>query len=166
MPAIRPLFSERLRTDWRRSAKPFHRLASVALMLVTSAVAATEPANAQAQTIDLSSPPIGAPPHDFEFWRAGAAEPDHWTVVRDAASDSSVSIQRSGREPCGHPLGPLVIGPTGCLAKFVSTKLNLNLIEKIEIDCQLVLLGPADPPGCEGGSPFKLCSPLDICERV
>jgi hypothetical protein len=67
-----------------------------------------------------------------------------------------------------------VICPTGCLAKFVSTRLNLNLIEKIEIDCQVVLLGPADPRPCEGGSLFKLCSPLNIvgfralsiCERV
>jgi hypothetical protein len=97
MPAIRPLFSERLRTDWRSSAKAFLRLASVALMQVTSAVAATDPANAQSQTIDLSSQPIGAPAQDFEFWRAGEAEPDR-TVVRDAASDSSVSIQRSGRD--------------------------------------------------------------------
>ena len=96
MAAINHLFPRRLRR--RSSAKAFHRSAAVALMLAICAVAATEPANAQSQTIDLSSQPIGAPPQDFEFWRAGEAEPDHWTVVRDAASDSSVSIQRSGRD--------------------------------------------------------------------
>ena len=42
---------------------------------------------------------LGAPPQDFEFWRAGEAEPDYWTVVHEAASDGSVSVQRSGREP-------------------------------------------------------------------
>ena len=96
MTAINHLFPQRLRR--RSSAKAFHRSAAVALMLAICAVAATEPANAQSQTIDLSSQPIGAPPQDFEFWRAGEAEPDYWTVVHDAASDSSVSIQRSGRD--------------------------------------------------------------------
>ena len=83
MTAINHLFPQRLRR--RSSAKAFHRSAAVALMLAICAVAATEPANAQSQTIDLSSQPIGAPPQDFEFWRAGEAEPDYWTVVHDAA---------------------------------------------------------------------------------
>ena len=95
MPAINPLFSGRLRTDWRRSAEAFHRWAAVALMMVICVVAATDPANAQPQTIDLSGQPIGAPPQDFEFWRAGERDSDHWTVVRDAATDRSASIQRS-----------------------------------------------------------------------
>jgi hypothetical protein len=96
MPAIKSIFSERFRIDRCSSAKAFHRLAAVALMLATCVVAATDPANAQSQTIDLSGQPIGAPPQDFEFWRAGEGDSGHWTVERDGASDSSVSVQRSG----------------------------------------------------------------------
>jgi hypothetical protein len=95
MPAINPLFSGRLRTDWRRSAEAFHRWAAVALMLVICAVAATDPAKAESHMIDLSDQPVGSPPQDFEFWRVGEADLGHWTVVRDAATDSSASIQRS-----------------------------------------------------------------------
>ncbi|SIO28340.1 hypothetical protein SAMN05443247_03486 [Bradyrhizobium erythrophlei] len=96
MPAIKSIFSERFRIDRCSSAKAFHRLADVALILATCVVAATDPANAQSQTIDLSGQPIGAPPQDFEFWRAGEGDSGHWTVERDGASDSSVSVQRSG----------------------------------------------------------------------
>jgi hypothetical protein len=92
MPAINPLFPRRLRTHWRSSAEALHRSAAVALMLAIFAVAATEPANAQSQTIDLSRQPVGVPPQDFEFWRASEADIGHWIVVRDAATDSSVSI--------------------------------------------------------------------------
>jgi hypothetical protein len=95
MPAINPLFSGRLRTDGRRSAEAFHRWATVALMLVICAVAATDPAKAESSMIDLSDQPVGSPPQDFEFWRAGEADPGHWAVVRDAATDSRASIQRS-----------------------------------------------------------------------
>jgi hypothetical protein len=95
MPAINPLFSVRLRIDWRNSAKAFHRSVVGALMLVICAVVAADRASAQSQTIDLSGQIVGSPPQDFEFWRAGEAEIGHWTVVRDAATDSSVSIQRS-----------------------------------------------------------------------
>jgi hypothetical protein len=62
-------------------------------MLVICAVAV--PANAESQNIDLSRQSVGAPPQDFEFWRAGESDSDHWTVFRDGATDSSVSIQRS-----------------------------------------------------------------------
>lgn len=96
MPAIKSIFSERFRIDRRDSAKAFHRLAAVALILATCVVAATDPANAQSQTIDLSGQPIGASPQNFEFWRAGEGDSDHWTVERDSASDSSISVQRSG----------------------------------------------------------------------
>ena len=96
MPAIKPVLPWLLRSEWRSSAKAFYRLAAIALMLATCVVATTDPANAQSQTIHLSGQPIGAPPQDFGFWRAGKADPGHWTVERDGASESSVSVQRSG----------------------------------------------------------------------
>jgi hypothetical protein len=96
MPAIKSIFSERFRIDRRSSVKAFHWLAAIALMLATCVVAATDPANAQSQTIDLSGQPVGAPPQDFEFWRAGEGESDHWTVERDGASYSSASVKSSG----------------------------------------------------------------------
>jgi hypothetical protein len=96
MPAIKAILAGRLRTDWRSSAEALYRSAAVTLMLAACAVvAATDPADAQSQTIDLSRQPLGAPPQDFEFWRAGEADPGHWTVVREAASDDGPSVQRS-----------------------------------------------------------------------
>ena len=94
MPAIKPILPSLLRTEWRCSAEAFHRSAAIALMLAVCAVAVTDPAGAQSQTIDLSRQPLGVPPQDFEFWRSGEADLGHWTVVRDA-TDSSVAIQRS-----------------------------------------------------------------------
>jgi len=67
-------------------------------MLVVCSVGASDPADAQSQAIDLSRQPLGAPPQDFEFWRAGEADPDHWALMRDAATDSNVSIQRSDQD--------------------------------------------------------------------
>ena len=91
MPAIKPILPWLLRSEWRTSAAPFHRFAAVALMLVVCSVGASDPADAQSQAIDLSRQPLGAPPQDFEFWRAGEADPDHWALMRDAATDSNVS---------------------------------------------------------------------------
>jgi hypothetical protein len=94
MPAIKPILPCLLRTEWRSSAEAFRRSAAIALMLAVCAVAATDPAGAQSQTIDLSRQPLGVPPQDFEFWRSDEADLGHWTVIRDA-TDSSVAIQRS-----------------------------------------------------------------------
>jgi hypothetical protein len=93
MPAIESILPSLLRTERRSFAEAFHRSAAIALMLAVCA-AATDPAGAQSQTIDLSRQPLGVPPQDFEFWRSGEADLGHWTVVRDA-TDSSVAIQRS-----------------------------------------------------------------------
>ena len=95
MPAIKPILPWLLRSIWRISATAFHRFAAVALMLVICSVGASDPADAQSQAIDLSRQPLRAPPQDFEFWRADEADLGHWTVVRDAATDSGASIQRS-----------------------------------------------------------------------
>jgi len=69
MPAINSLFPRRLRIDWRSSAQALHRSAALALLVICG-VAATVPANAESQNIDLSRQSVGAPPQDFEFWRA------------------------------------------------------------------------------------------------
>jgi len=55
----------------------------------------------QSQTVDLSRQPIGSAPQDFEFWRAGEPDPNHWTIVREATS--SVSIQQSGANRAARP---------------------------------------------------------------
>src|SRR3981189_756411 len=48
------------------------------------------------------------------------------------------------------------------LIEFDFAKLNLNLVEEIELDCHVRLSGPADPRPSQDGSPFKFCSPLDV----
>src|SRR5712671_6246126 len=48
------------------------------------------------------------------------------------------------------------------LIEFDFAKLNLILVEKIELDCHVRSSGPADPRPSQDGSPFKLCSPLDV----
>jgi len=69
----------------------------LAALMVTIGVV-TSPASAitQSQTVNLSRQPIGGAPQDFECWRAGQPDPNHWTIVRDATTENSVSIQQSG----------------------------------------------------------------------
>src|SRR5947207_10278571 len=71
------------------------RVVTISLMLIVG-VGSAIASSAQSLTIDLSHQPIGAPPQNFEFWRAGEADPGHWKVVREASSDGGASIQRSG----------------------------------------------------------------------
>jgi hypothetical protein len=61
---------------------------------VGSAIAA----GAKSLIIDLSHQPIGAPPQNFEFWRAGEADSRHWKVVRESSADGGMSIQESGAD--------------------------------------------------------------------
>jgi hypothetical protein len=70
----------------------------MALLLVIVGIGPAIAASASSLTIDLSRQEIGQPPRNFEFWRAGANDPRHWKVVREAPAESSMSIQQAGAD--------------------------------------------------------------------
>ena len=96
MPAVSPSFARRIRRVLRALAIACRYWIVAALMVTIAAVISTASATTQSQSVDLSRQPIGSAPQDFECWRAGEPDPDHWTIVREAATDNSVSIQQSG----------------------------------------------------------------------
>jgi hypothetical protein len=78
------------------------RIATISLILIVG-VGSAIAASARSLTIDLSRQLVGQPPQNFEFWRAGEADPGHWKVVREASSDGGMSIQRSGADRTARP---------------------------------------------------------------
>jgi hypothetical protein len=103
MPAISFCFAKRFRRDWRASAIACRHWIVAALMVTIGVFVSPVSAIAQSQTVDLSRQPIGSAPQDFEFWRAGEPDPNHWTIVREATTDHSVSIQQSGGSRAARP---------------------------------------------------------------
>jgi len=75
----------------------------VAAVLIMSIGGYSSPALTQSQMVDLSRPPIGSALQDFEFWRAGQPDPDHWSIVREASTEDSLSIQQSGGNRAAGP---------------------------------------------------------------
>jgi len=49
-------------------------------------------------TVDFVSGGIGAPPADFEFWRAGQGGVAQWTVVADASAVAGAAIEQSSTD--------------------------------------------------------------------
>jgi hypothetical protein len=96
MPAVGFYLAIRIRRDRRASAIACHHWIVAALMVTIGVFASPVSAIAQSQTVDLSRQPIGNAPEKFEFWRAGKPDPNHWTIVREPATENSVSIQQSG----------------------------------------------------------------------
>ncbi len=78
------------------------RAMTASLMLMIG-VGTSSPSSAQSSQIDLSHQEIGAPPQNFEFWRAGQADLGHWKVVRDASADGGLTIQQSGADRAARP---------------------------------------------------------------
>ena len=78
------------------------RATTISLMLIVG-VGSAIAARASSLTIDLSHQQVGQPPRNFEFWRAGEAGPGHWKVVREASSDSGMSIQQAGADRAAQP---------------------------------------------------------------
>ena len=103
MPAISFCFARRVRRDWHASATACRHWIVAALMVTIGVFASPVSAITQSQTVDLSRQPIGSAPQDFEFWRAGEPDPNHWTIVREAATDNTVSIQQSGESRAAPP---------------------------------------------------------------
>jgi len=79
-----------------------NRAATVVLGLIVG-VGSAIAASGGSLMIDLSQQQVGQPPRNFEFWRAGEADPRHWKVVREASSDSGMSIQQSGADRAAQP---------------------------------------------------------------
>jgi hypothetical protein len=102
MPAISFCFAKRVRSDWRASATACRHWMA-ALMVTIGVFASPVSAITQSQTVDLSRQPVGSAPQDFEFWRAGEPDPNHWTIVREAATDNTVSLQQSGESRAAPP---------------------------------------------------------------
>jgi hypothetical protein len=75
---------------------------SAVLLMVIIGTASPIAAGVQSLTIDLSTQQIGAPPRNFEFWRAGEADPGHWKVVRETSA-GGLSIQQSGADRGARP---------------------------------------------------------------
>ena len=96
MPAVSPSFARRIRRVLRALAIACRYWIVAALMVTIGVVTSPASAITQSQTVNLSRQPIGGAPQDFECWRAGEPDPNHWTIVRDAATENSVSIQQSG----------------------------------------------------------------------
>ena len=88
MPTANFYFRQRIRVTTR--------LRFAAAMMSIGFYASPASATEQFQTPDLSSLPIGSALQDFEFWRAGEPDPDHWTIVDRAAAENIPSIQQSG----------------------------------------------------------------------
>jgi hypothetical protein len=92
MPAISFCLAGRIRCNWRASA----------LIATIGVFASPISAIAQSQSVDLSRQLIGGTPQDFEFWRAGEPDPDHWTIVRES-TNNDVAIQQSGASRTARP---------------------------------------------------------------
>lgn len=65
-------------------------------MITIGIYASPASATEQSQAVDLSRQPIGSALQDFEFWRAGQPDTNHWTIVGEAKTENSLSIQQSG----------------------------------------------------------------------
>jgi hypothetical protein len=73
------------------------------VVLLIVGVGSAIAASASSLTIDLSRQQVGEPPRNFEFWRAGEADSEHWKVVREASADGGMSIQKSGADRGAKP---------------------------------------------------------------
>ena len=102
-----------------------YRIAAV-LPALTICVVMAVPESTKAGSIDLSRQQVGSPPQDFEFWRAGQIDSGHWTVVREAAGDSGVSIQQAGADRAARPTLALY---TPLLATNARVRMRFKLIE-------------------------------------
>lgn len=103
MPAISLCLARWIRREWRASAIACHHWIAAALMMTVGVFVSPVSAISKSQTVDLSRQPIGSGPEEFECWRAGEPDPNHWTMVREATTDHSVSIQQSGGSRTARP---------------------------------------------------------------
>jgi len=105
MPAVSFCPVIRTRLAWHASAKAKRRwFVFVAALIITIGVyPSPKSAIAQSQTVDLSLQPIGSALQDFEFWRAGEPDQNHWSIVREASKENSPSIQQSGANRAAGP---------------------------------------------------------------
>jgi hypothetical protein len=96
MPAVG--FSLRPRTrPARRALAAAQRQCLIALLMMAIGVYASPASTTeQPQTLDLSRLPTGSALQDFEFWRAGQPDTNHWTIVGEVSRENSLSIQESG----------------------------------------------------------------------
>jgi hypothetical protein len=102
MPATSFCFAKRVRRDWRASATACRHWMA-ALMVTVGVFASPVSAITQSQTVDLSRQPVGSASQDFELWRAGEPDSNHWTIEREATTENSVSIQQSGANRTAWP---------------------------------------------------------------
>ena len=105
MPAVSFCPGIRTRLAWRASAKAKRRWFGVvaALIINIGVYPSPEPAIAQSQPVDLSLQPVGSALQDFEFWRAGEPDENHWSIVREGSKENSPSIQQSGANRAAGP---------------------------------------------------------------
>lgn len=98
MPAAIPNFGRRTRLDQRALAIAQRHSLVAALMMTIGGYASPASGTEQPQTADLSRQPIGSALQDFEFWRAGQPDINHWTIVDEAKTktENCLSIQQSG----------------------------------------------------------------------
>ena len=103
--SVCPAAIDRVPPDPRRCAERRRHFAGIApgralatLLILFCGIGTVIAAGAGSLSIDLSRQQIGAPPQDFEFWRAGVADAGHWKVVREASTDSGRSIEQSGAD--------------------------------------------------------------------
>jgi hypothetical protein len=96
--------------SFRSSRRPLGKslyllaVAHAVTVLLVVGVGSAIASDVQSPIIDFSHQPIGAPPQNFEFWRAaGEADAEHWKVVREASADGGVSIQESGANRAADP---------------------------------------------------------------
>jgi hypothetical protein len=101
MPAVNPIRFVQL-ARLIGTAVLLGRAMTPSLMLMIG-LGAGFPSSAQSSQIDLSHQEIGAPPQEFELWRAGTVDFGHWAVVREGAS-VGVAIQGSGADRADEPL--------------------------------------------------------------
>jgi hypothetical protein len=93
MLAVSFCLAPRIRLDRRDSAITDRDLIAATLMVTIGAYASPVSATSQPQTADLSRQPIGSTLQGFGFCRAGEPNSHHWTIVREATTTKSVSIQ-------------------------------------------------------------------------
>jgi hypothetical protein len=60
-------------------------------------------ATARADAIDLTLQKVGAPPQNFQFWRAGQVDFGHWAIVRDVTAQDGSVIQESTPDKADRP---------------------------------------------------------------
>ncbi|NOJ38064.1 hypothetical protein [Bradyrhizobium australiense] len=101
MPAVSFRLAGWIRRDWR-APHVGHRHWTAAALTVTIGLFASP--ISVSQTLDLSRKPVGSAPQGFEFWREGEPDPNHWATIRQATTDSSVSIQQSGADRAARTL--------------------------------------------------------------